>query len=130
MTGLNSILNPAYFHTFTQSDVRFPGHISLRADIYKPFRNMVNHITPYTTWVMRVADERSADIDVSGVTSLTMRLDGSAVDIYGKLPEAGIKPVVVEVEPVSAVFELAVVLILIVAYVAWLVSFLYSRFFN
>ena len=65
-----------------QFAVHFLGHISLRADVYKPYRNIVNHITPYSTWVMRVAEERSADIDVSGVTSFTMRLDGSAVDIH------------------------------------------------
>ena len=58
----------------------FSGHISLRADVYTPYRNIVNHITPFTTWVMTVAEERSEDIDVSKVTHIRMQLDGSAVN--------------------------------------------------
>ena len=87
----------------------FLGHISLRADVYKPYRNIVNHITPYSTWVMRVAEERSADIDVSGVTSLTMRLDGSTVDIHTFQEDAGdeIVGVPVEAEVVEPVAEVA-----------------------
>ena len=59
---------------------------------------------------MRVAEERSADIDVSGVTSLTMRLDGSAVDIHTFQEDADDEivgdPVEAEVvEPVAEVTE-------------------------
>ena len=122
--GLNLILNPGHLHTFTQFAVRFSGHISLRADVYKPFRDIVNHITPYTTWVMRVAEERSTDIDVSGVISLTMRLDGSAVDSHGKIPEMVIEPVSVVMQPTVTVFELVVMLILIVIFLAWAISFI------
>ncbi|CAD5124777.1 DgyrCDS13040 [Dimorphilus gyrociliatus] len=54
--------------------------ISIHADVYRPFRNIVSHITPYTTWILRISDDRSRDIDLSEVTELRMRLDGSAVD--------------------------------------------------
>ena len=89
--------------------ILFIGHISLRADVYKPYRNIVNHITPYSTWVMHVAEERSADIDVSRVKSLTLRLDGSAVDIHAYKQDAeGIiaEEVPIEAEVVEPVAEM------------------------
>ena len=97
-------------YTFTQFIPHFLGHISLRADVYKPYRNIVNHITPYSTWVMRVAEERSANIDVSGVTSMTMRLDGSAVDIHTFQEDAdgdivGVQAEAEIVEPAAEVAE-------------------------
>lgn len=54
--------------------------ISIHADVYQPFRNIVSHITPYTTWILKISDDRSSDIDLSGVTEIKMRLEGSAVD--------------------------------------------------
>ena len=56
-----------------------PEHISIHADVYAPYRNTIQHITPYTTWVIRVFEDRSGDIDLSQVTRIAMRLDGSAI---------------------------------------------------
>ena len=46
--------------------------------MYKPYLNKINHMTPYTDWVMYVAEHRSADIDLSQVTEVKMMLIGSA----------------------------------------------------
>ena len=60
------------------------GEPTLRADVYPPFRDVVNYITPYTTWVLNVAPERSAFIDLSKATAVTLTFPGSAKDAFGR----------------------------------------------
>ncbi|CAD5124776.1 DgyrCDS13039 [Dimorphilus gyrociliatus] len=54
------------------------GFVSIKADVYKPFRNIINHITPYTTWQIRVSPDRSSDIDLSEVKSIDIKFIGYA----------------------------------------------------
>ena len=56
------------------------GYITVHADVYQPYRNIIQHITPFTTWVMHVSDIRSEDIDLSDVTSVRVQFNGSGVD--------------------------------------------------
>lgn len=61
--------------------------VSIKADIYKPFRNIINHVTPYTTWYIRVSPDRSSEIDLSEVSSVDFRFKGYASpDLIKSLP--------------------------------------------
>ncbi len=44
--------------------------------MYDAKRDVVQHVTPYTTWYMPVDDVRSGHIDLCHVTSISMQLEG------------------------------------------------------
>ena len=71
--------------------------MSIHANVYAPFRDTVQHITPYTTWVVRL-DARSRDVDISRVTAITLRLDGSAIPNAADLLKHGPRPPMQEMQ--------------------------------
>jgi len=55
------------------------GDVTLHADVYNSFREIVSHVTPFTTWVMTVSDTRSADIMLEDVTDIKISFLGYAM---------------------------------------------------
>lgn len=55
------------------------GEITLHADVHNSFREIVSHITPFTTWIMTVSETRSMDISLDDVTDIKVTFSGSAV---------------------------------------------------
>jgi len=66
-------LSLAYEYSLTD------GRVSIKADVYEPFRDSVQHITPFTTWIFSLS-EQSSGIDFSDLTQIVMYFHGSAVD--------------------------------------------------
>ena len=85
MPILVTYTNLYYAHSDRNFYVLFilTGEPTFQANVFPRLRDVVNYITPYTTWLLTVAPERSAYIDLSKVTAVTLTFHGSAKDAFG-----------------------------------------------
>ena len=62
----------------------FLGEILIHADVYDSFKQMVSHVTPFTTWIFTINEARSGEVDLDAATSVVVRFEGSAVPSLSK----------------------------------------------
>ncbi len=80
------------------------GHISIYADVYDPYKNIFNHITPYTRWLMYPYEPRSEDIDLSEVTEVRINFQGYGSVVCSKDAQGTdvFEPPKLETEPLTS----------------------------